>query len=388
MALDPFPCHHNTTTSAYFCIFLHLLRPLRPHDNRHRHTAPAIMMQYPTPQQTPYQQQQPPPPQQLQPPQRIANQLPPSNNTGYMPGNNTGDFAGTRNGRIYRLRVEQQPVRARMCGFGDKDRRPITPPPCIRLIVCDAATGQEIDANDVDSTFFVLMVDLWHEDSTHAVNLVRHSSAAPTVSISSSSTVSYPPPPERHSLMTTSIPMSMPMPGGAYGSHMPHQYYAQPQPIQYGHAPGSYVQQPQFYPHHHVPVVPVMNTATAQNHTRNLIGMNAVNACRLHDPSKKVGFWFVLQDLSVRTEGNFRLKLSMADIGNGDANNSVVTSGKCPVLASTFSESFTVYSAKKFPGVIESTALSKCFAQQGIKIPIRKDAPKTVANQDEFDADL
>lgn len=32
-----------------------------------------------------------------------------------------------------------------MCGFGDKDRRPITPPPCIRLIVKDAQTEKEID---------------------------------------------------------------------------------------------------------------------------------------------------------------------------------------------------------------------------------------------------
>ena len=33
-----------------------------------------------------------------------------------------------------------------------------------------------------------------------------------------------------------------------------------------------------------------------------------------------------------------------------------------------------MYSAKKFPGVCESTPLSKTFALQGIKIPIRKDA--------------
>ena len=50
-----------------------------------------------------------------------------------------------------------------------------------------------------------------------------------------------------------------------------------------------------------------------------------------------------------------------------------VNSGSCPVLASCFSDSFTVYSAKKFPGVCESTPLSKCFATQGIKIPIRKE---------------
>lgn len=50
-----------------------------------------------------------------------------------------------KDGRIYSLTVPQQPLRARMCGFGDKDRRAVTPPPCVRLAVLDAATGQEIN---------------------------------------------------------------------------------------------------------------------------------------------------------------------------------------------------------------------------------------------------
>ncbi|CAG8538858.1 1604_t:CDS:2 [Paraglomus brasilianum] len=37
--------------------------------------------------------------------------------------------------RVYRLEVSQQPIRARMCGFGEKDRRPIDPPPVVRLIM-------------------------------------------------------------------------------------------------------------------------------------------------------------------------------------------------------------------------------------------------------------
>jgi hypothetical protein len=53
---------------------------------------------------------------------------------------------------------------------------------------------------------------------------------------------------------------------------------------------------------------------------------------------------------------------------------SKVNTGRAPILASCFSDVFNVYSAKKFPGVCESTALSKVFASQGIKIPIRKDA--------------
>lgn len=40
--------------------------------------------------------------------------------------------------------------------------------------------------------------------------------------------------------------------------------------------------------------------------TRNLIGSLAASASRLIDPSDKIGIWFILQDLSVRTEGSFR----------------------------------------------------------------------------------
>jgi hypothetical protein len=88
----------------------------------------------------------------------------------------------------------------------------------------------------------------------------------------------------------------------------------------------------------------------------------------------------------IRIVNILRLKLSMCDVGSGAGTNAVVSTGKCPILAASFSMPFTVYSAKKFPGVIESTPLSKCFASQGIKIPIRKDAPK-LSNQQEYDAD-
>lgn len=121
--------------------------------------------------------------------------------------------------------------------------------------------------------------------------------------------------------------------------------------------------------------------------TRNLIGSLAVNAFKLSDDLGERGLWFILQDLSVRTEGNFRLKCSFVDVGAHDTSGlglRQLNTGKAPVLATTYSETFQVYSAKKFPGVIESTPLSKAFAGQGIKIPIRKDGPKTVINAEEY----
>lgn len=136
--------------------------------------------------------------------------------------------------------------------------------------------------------------------------------------------------------------------------------------------------------------------------TRNLIGQLSVNAFSLHDEHNVFGHWFVLQDLSVRTEGifryvhhiafcgtrltlPFRLKMNFVNVGTNmeSGGNNTLHKGRAKVLATCFSEPFQVYSAKKFPGVIESTPLSKCFAQQGIKIPIRKEGQK--ADKDDED---
>ncbi|GAW08609.1 developmental regulator [Lentinula edodes] len=45
--------------------------------------------------------------------------------------------------------------------------------------------------------------------------------------------------------------------------------------------------------------------------------------------------------------------------------------GVSPVLAQVYSEPFTVYSAKRFPGVPDTTALSIAFGNQGQKLPLR-----------------
>lgn len=67
----------------------------------------------------------------------------------------------------------------------------------------------------------------------------------------------------------------------------------------------------------------------------------------------------------------------------GDPTSSGLNRTKCPVLAWSYSEPFQVYSAKKFPGVIETTDLSRSFAGQGIKIPIRKDNTRDRNDEDD-----
>ena len=349
-------------------------------------------------------------------------------------------------GKIWALDVVQQPIRARMCGFGDKDRRPITPPPCIRLIVLDANTKREVDINSLDTAFFVLTVDLWNLEATKEVNLVVHApSNAPAIGQAvpasfphtvSNLSPSQPTPRPFHDLAQVPAytrpaqnfgsPMSAQQPDSAnsyYSASSAYSPYSNGTSTTYSSQPGYQYQdqrngyqdyrgghsgqQVNSYQRHHSSssisgqspgpgyqsyASPRHETPTNMNEhrgtfTRNLIGSLSASAFKLNDLNENFGIWFVLQDLSVRTEGWFRLKLNFVNVGqpntpgqstavNGQISQTV-TKTSAPVLASIFSKPFRVFSAKKFPGVIDSTDLSKSFANQGIKIPIRKDPVTT-----------
>lgn len=75
------------------------------------------------------------------------------------------------------------------------------------------------------------------------------------------------------------------------------------------------------------------------------------------------GGFFVFGDVSVKLEGQFRLKFSMFEISKLGATN----------LKSIYSNTFQVYPSKSFPGMLESTFLSRSFSDQGVRIRIRKE---------------
>ncbi|GAA5931897.1 hypothetical protein JCM1841_006789 [Sporobolomyces salmonicolor] len=81
---------------------------------------------------------------------------------------------------------------------------------------------------------------------------------------------------------------------------------------------------------------------------------------------------FVFPDLSVRTEGRWRFKMSMYKIVEDGVH----------FCDSILTDVFQVYSSKRFPGMGKSTELSKSFAQQGLKLRIRRPGSK---NEDEED---
>ncbi|RGB29590.1 velvet factor-domain-containing protein [Rhizophagus diaphanus] len=195
----------------------------------------------------------------------------------------------------YKLEVIQQPVRARMCGFGERDRRPISPLPFLRLRISDE--NGPVDIHEIDPGFFIIHASLYEEKTNREAMLVVH-------------------------------PSSMP------GS---------PQCVD------------------------------------NLVGEKTAHGKRLCDTQGVEDIWFIFRDLSVRAEGIFYIKFTLTYLGwQGNLNT-----GEFPIkmLETVCSNPFTVYTAKRFPGMIETTRLAYCFVQQGNKIPTRRDPTKKLLNE-------
>lgn len=98
----------------------------------------------------------------------------------------------------------------------------------------------------------------------------------------------------------------------------------------------------------------------------SLAGTLTSSLHRLKDTSNVEVGLFVFGDISVRLQGTFRLHFSMWEYNPAD--------GRAQYLSSCFSDKFSVLPPKDFKGMEESTALSRCIADQGVRLRLRKEA--------------
>lgn len=117
-----------------------------------------------------------------------------------------------------------------------------------------------------------------------------------------------------------------------------------------------------------------------------LTGMPVSGMAYLDRPTE--AGYFLFPDLSVRHEGRYRLTFNLYEETKEDkdkdpkteeapqsANGAYppATGGSFDFRMEVKSQDFLVYSAKKFPGLAESTALSRMVAEQGCRVRIRRD---------------
>lgn len=228
-----------------------------------------------------------------------------------------------------------------------------------------------------DLSRFILIVDLADVETLQESNLVHHLSTS-NPAIGSTIPGTYPP--------TQVVTPNMPQPHDyditrIRGYNTTQYHGGQPNGNGYhtnGSGYGGYVashtQQPTYGG-----VGPSGNAQTGTC-SRNLIGSLSATSFKLTDTNGKTGLWFIFQDLSIRTEGIFRLKFTYFDLMCQRSPLAPATGEPLveysPLLASVYSQPFQVWSAKKFPGVRATTDLSQTFADQGIKIPVRKNEGK------------
>lgn len=95
--------------------------------------------------------------------------------------------------------------------------------------------------------------------------------------------------------------------------------------------------------------------------------------------------YFIFPDLSVRHEGKYRLSFALYEELKNQGDMDADESQNVEVLQQAGHQAhvshrlevkslpFTVFSAKKFPGLTESTSLSRMVAEQGCRVRIRRD---------------
>ncbi|OMJ27638.1 hypothetical protein AYI69_g2919 [Smittium culicis] len=91
---------------------------------------------------------------------------------------------------------------------------------------------------------------------------------------------------------------------------------------------------------------------------KNISGTNISNGVALEDTDGEPFIFFIFNDLSVKKPGDYRIRFSLSKIPESDFNSNFEQ------LDHIFSEVFTVFSAKNFPGVLPSSSLSKFFSQK------------------------
>jgi hypothetical protein len=63
----------------------------------------------------------------------------------------------------YRITVRQQPFAARSCGFGERDRRVIDPPPIVQLTIHDPSLSADEHARRLRHQFSVVHCSIWDD---------------------------------------------------------------------------------------------------------------------------------------------------------------------------------------------------------------------------------
>ncbi|KAJ5855960.1 Velvet factor [Penicillium soppii] len=218
----------------------------------------------------------------------------------------------------YHLHVRQQPVAARACGAGDRDRRPVDPPPIVQILLTDFDPNSQEDRDLLQDPRFTVGCLLfpvspsspWAEPTDTDPQRERDHER------------------DTGGIARTDDDLSTPLLSGkAFMSP----FYVNADPD-----PNSAPAHPSSIPD---PSVHIFGAAS-----------------RLHHPAT----FFIFADLSIRSAGLYRLQFRLMNWGSVED-----TGQSMPILAEAWSDPFRVYPAKDFPGMRDSSILAEGLKELG-----------------------
>ncbi len=198
----------------------------------------------------------------------------------------------------YILKIRQQPIAARACGFGERDRRVIDPPPIIQMAVKTFNPRSSSDIAELRWPFNIVhcaLLSVSPQSSTHA-------------------------------------------------------------------APSD--------------VTAVEDPNQSNRISRRLMGTLVASPFVGNDPeapnsseeNARLGCFFIFPDLSCRQNGHYKLRFTLMKVSMPN----MTEGGQGSIAGSIDSEVFEVFSAKDFPGMRASTALTKELKRQGATVSVKK----------------
>ncbi|KAI3130917.1 hypothetical protein CBS147330_4618 [Penicillium roqueforti] len=222
----------------------------------------------------------------------------------------------------YHLHIRQQPIAARACGAGDRDRRPVDPPPIVQILLTDFDSNSQEDRDLLQDPRFTVGCLLfpvspslpWAEPTeTHPRERDQNRDQDRNRDRERERERER----ETDGVARTDDNFSTPLLSGkAFMS--PFYVDADPDPNSAPAHPSSITDAHLDNPPHH-----------AYNNA----------ASRLHQPAT----FFIFADLSIRSAGLYRLQFRLMNWGSVED-----TGQSMPILAEAWSDPFRVYPAKDF----------------------------------------
>ncbi|KAL4943706.1 velvet factor-domain-containing protein [Aspergillus oleicola] len=225
----------------------------------------------------------------------------------------------------FHLFIRQQPMAARACGAGDRDRRAVDPPPIIQMLLADFDPVSEEDIATLQDPRFAVGCLLYpiHDlsrrkdpDSSTRKSRATNRKESRTADLSQYLEDSNAP--------GQSTPL---LSGKAFVSP----FYVDEDP------------DPVTAPEHPSSANPSPGSQIA----------HSKHPTRKYTNTPCPATYFIFSDLSIRQAGLYRLQFRLMNWGSVED-----TGQSMPILAETWSEPFRVYPAKDFPGMRDSSLLT------------------------------